>query len=402
MASGAARALFPLAAFAALVALLDYADWGEGPSRAGALALGAAALAWLWRHPPPWYAGVRPWLVLAAAVALLRFAPATLASRGRLTYVNDIGWTTVRAVQALEVGRSLYASQLDPQRDLPRAGPGYDWFMGYKYGPLVPRFYAPFLRWAGGPRGLFWGNALLLAVAVLVVASLAARAAGADAALAAAAALLWPQMVRFELFDRGVNDLLSTALCALALLLACARPAAPALRAVLAGAAVGLSISAKPLPGALLLLVLPGTVPAAPLAAGLAAGLAPLLPDLLATPRELLANLVLFNVARPGDSTGAGAALPAWLAWSPQVVGLGLAIATAARYQRGPRTARELVIASALLVTVFLAGGKLIHRNYLIWWLPLAAAALGAACYPARPAAAPPRPPGAPSPGTPG
>ena len=398
---GAARTLFPLAGFLALVALLDYADWGEGPTRAAGLALGAAALAWSWRHAPPWSAAYRPWLLLALAVALLRFGPA-LSARGRPAQLNDIGWTTVRAVEAIRAGRSPYAGRLDPQRDLPRDGPGFAWFMGYKYGPLVPRFYAPFLRWGGVPRGLFAGNALLLAVAVVVVAALAARAGGLDAALAAATGLLWPQMVRFELLERGVNDLLPTALAALALLLACARPGRPAARAALAGVALGLSLSAKPLPGALLLLLLPGTVPAGALAAGLAVGLAPLVPDLLATPRELVANLVLFNLVRPGDSTGAGAALPPWLSWSPQLVGLALAVVVAVRYHRGPRTPRALVVSAALLLTVFLAGGKIIHRNYLLWWLPLAAAGLGAACYARAGPDPPPARAGAPSPGRPG
>jgi hypothetical protein len=373
MTGRAARALLPLAGFLVLAALLDLADWNEGPTRAAGLALFAAALALAWRRAPPAFAGPAAPLAAALAAALLRLAVEAppLVRHGR---PNDIGATTAAAVAARAQGRSPYATLVDPQRDLPRTGAGLDWFMGYKYGPLVPRWYGPFLAAFDYPRGLFAANAPLLAAAALLAAALARTAAGggAAAALAAAAALLWPRFPRWELFALGVNDLLPTAL-ALAALLAAARG-----RALLAGAALGLSLAAKPLPGALLLLLLPGTVRLAPLAAGLALGLSPYVPDLLTAPRELVANLLLFNLLRPGDSTGLAHALPPALAALPPLLGEAGALAAAVAYHRSRRTPRDLVLAAALVATLFLAGGKLIHRNYLLWWLPLAAAALGA------------------------
>ncbi|MFL5301903.1 MAG: hypothetical protein ACJ79R_16320 [Anaeromyxobacteraceae bacterium] len=391
--AAAARALLPLAALLALVALADYADWGEGPTRAAALALAGAALALLWRAPlpgPP--RAARAWLALAAAVALVRAAPALeQLSRPTGTGPNDIGYTTARAVNVIASGRSAYASLVDPQRDVPRRDPGFGWFMGYKYGPVVPRAYAPLLRALGMPRGLYATNALLLAAAAFLAALLAARAGGPAAALAAAAAVLWPQFARFELFWQGVNDLLPTVLALGALAIAAGRRTRGA--GLAAGVLVGLSLAAKPLPGALLLLVLPFAVPRLPLAAGIAVGLVPYLPDVLATPRELVANLVLFNVARPGDSTGAGAALPAALAGLPTLAGIGGALWTAAAFRKSARSARDVIAAAALAATLFVAGGKIIHRNYLLWWLPLAAAALGALAY---------REDAPPAPGTPG
>jgi hypothetical protein len=374
-AARAARALAPLAAFLALVAMLDMADWNAGPTRAAGLVLFAAALALLWRDPPAPTAGARPLLAAALLAALLRLGPELAGLRHASGPPNDIGWTTARALEALRQDRSPYAALVDPQRDLPRRAPGLGWFMGYKYGPLVPRFYAPFLDRVGYPGGLYAGNALLLVLTAALSAWLAARAGGGDAALAALAALLWPQFARFELFSQGVNDLLPTAL-ALAALLAAARG-----QGLLAGAALGLSLSAKLFPGALLLLLLPGTVRLLPLAAGMALGLLPYLPHLLEAPRELAANLVLFNLLRPGDSTGAAHGLPPWLAWLPPALALAGCAAAAAAYHRGRRAPRDLVLAAALLATLFLAGGKLIHRNYLLWWLPLAAAALGASCW---------------------
>jgi len=367
------RALLPLAALSGLVALLDLADWGAGPARAAGLALAAWALAVLWRRPLPPASGARPFLLAALVLSLLRLAPALGPGPGRSP--NDIGATTARAVNDLDMGRPIYAVPVDPQRDVPRADPGFGYFLGYKYGPLTPRYYAPFLSALDFPRGLYAGNALLLAAAAALAALLARRAAGSAAALAAAAATLLPGFVPFELFSQGVNDLLPTAL-ALSALLAAARGFG-----VASGLLLGLSMAAKPLPGALFLLLLPGTVRAGPFALGLAGGLAPYLPDLWRTPRELVANLVLFNLARPPDSTGLAAFLPGWAAPLPVLASAALVAAAAWAYHRGRRTPADLAAASALVATLFLAGGKLIHRNYLLWWLPLAAAALGALCY---------------------
>jgi hypothetical protein len=372
-AARASRALLPLAALSALVALLDLADWGAGPVRAAGLALAAWALAVLWQRPLPPAAGGRPWLAAALALALLRLAPQIGPASGRGP--NDIGATTARAVNDLDMGRPIYAIPVDPQRDLPRADPGFGYFLGYKYGPLTPRYYAPFLSAFGFPRGLYAGNALLLAAAALLASLLARRAAGGAAALAAAAAVLLPGFVPFELFSQGVNDLLPTAL-ALGALLAAARGFGAA-----AGLLLGLSMAAKPLPGALFILLLPGTVRIGPFAVGLGAGLAPYLPDLWRTPRELVANLVLFNLARPPDSTGVAAFLPGFASLLPALLSAALAVAVAVAYHRGRRAPADLAVAAALVATLFLAGGKLIHRNYLLWWLPLAAAALGAVGY---------------------
>ena len=380
------RELVPLAAFLALVALIDLADWNEGATRAAGLALAAGGLLWLWRAAPFFPAAAPGWLGVAVALALLRAAASLTSPEQRAASPNDIGWTTAHAIEARAAGASPYASLVDPQRILPRQEPGFGWFMGYKYGPVVPAYYRPFLQRFGVADGLYLGNALLLALAAALAAVLAGQVGGTRGVLAALAALLWPELARQELFRQGVNDLLPTVF-GLGALLVATQPGRAA--SAFSGALLGLSLAAKPLPGALLLLLLPGAVAAAaPFAAGLALGVLPYLPDLLATPRELAANLVLFNFVRPGDSTGAVSALPGWLPGSSrglasglvQLLALGLAASAAVAYHRSRRTPRDLILAAALVTTAFLAGGKLIHRNYLLWWLPLAAAALGA-CY---------------------
>jgi uncharacterized membrane protein len=149
----------------------------------------------------------------------------------------------------------------------------------------------------------------------------------------------------------------------------------------LAGLCVGLSISAKLLPGALFL---PCCLPAAPRARlgygiGVAAGVLPILPFLMAEPRALLDNIVIFNLLRPADSTS-------WLFFAPPALAtlahlaLGaLLIASIVGVWRGaPRLAARCGLGATLILATLLAG-PIAHHNYQLWWLPLMAALLGAA-----------------------
>ena len=80
------------------------------------------------------------------------------------------------------------------------------------------------------------------------------------------------------------------------------------------------------------------------LALGLAAGLAPYLPDLWRTPRELVANLVLFNLERPPDSTG----LAAFAAWPARV----MALLPALDYVLSLQRARFVLMKRTRIITV--------------------------------------------------
>lgn len=378
-AANANRALLPVAALGALVALIDVSDWNEGVTRAAALALGGCAIAALWRTPlPPLPRRSRRWLAVAAVAVILQLAHAWPQLTNPRNRPNDIGTTTQAAIHALQHRQSIYRARIDDQYG---PGEGFHHFAGYKYGPVVPRFYYQFMRVFGESRGLYAANAALLALAALAAGLLAARAAGgsAAAAIATIVVLFWPRMVHFELFVQGVNDLLPTSLVVLALL-GCAFE-----RPVVAGVALGLSLACKPLPGALLLPLLPWRTSARRLAIGLALGLLTMVPDFVRAPREMLANLVLFNFGRPGDSTSLLQALPTWAQPVVQLAGLALIAAVVVVYQRGRAETTRLICAAACVVTIFLVISKIIHRNYVLWWLPLVAAAVGATCY--RPAA---------------
>ncbi len=377
----ATRAYLPLALYLGLLDVVDVADWGQGWIRTS----GLMVIAWLlWvetRHPPGASRGLALWLIAPAAAGLLRYASETASLRqpdlGR--GMNDIGGTTVRAIYALRRGESLYASNIDVQHDLPRSGHGFDFFFGYKYGPLMPRYYAPFVEHFGGEAGMYIGNAILLLLVGALVTLIARRLAGCTAAMAAVFCLLFPGFTYFEIYNQGVTDLLPT------LFLLTSIWAALGARAFAAGLAIGLSFSIKPLPAALFAPLLVGTLPLLPLSLGTVVGATPLLPDLLSTPRELIANWVLFNLERPGDSTSLAYFAPAGFQEAAQTLVTTLVIAAivtvVAQYHRDGRRPCSLLTSGALATTLFLAGGKIVHRNYFLWWTPLLAIAVGVLGY---------------------
>jgi hypothetical protein len=90
---------------------------------------------------------------------------------------------------------------------------------------------------------------------------------------------------------------------------------------------------------------------------------------------------VLFNLSRPADSTSLVYAWPGWARTTIQLCGLAVIALVAITYQRGRRDATRLICAAAGIVTIFLDVSKVLHRNYVLWWLPLAAAAMAVTSY---------------------
>jgi hypothetical protein len=101
------------------------------------------------------------------------------------------------------------------------------------------------------------------------------------------------------------------------------------------------------------------------------------LPVLLWAPRELIANLLLFNLVRPTNSSSIRAHLPPSLEFVVSLAQLGVTLAIAVWFGRSQRRALDkLIIASALLTIAFVALNKIVHGNYLLWLQPLLALAV--------------------------
>jgi hypothetical protein len=387
LAREAVRVLLPLAAFALLLELIDTADWNRGQTRAAGFALaGCAVFVLRGAQFPALPARAWPYFALASAAVVVHVVLMWPMIANPQNTPIDVGRTTQSAVVVLAQHASIYSSPVDNQYG---PGEGLSFFGGYKYGPVVPRFYMPFIRRFGPTPGIYLGNALLLLGIACVVAALAWRASASPTraratALAAVLAALLPSVLWNEFFFAGTNDGLPTLLALLAVL-GCAWD-----RFALAGLALGLSLACKPLPALLLVPLMPWPRAWRQLTLGMGFGLAALLPDLWHTPRELIANLLLFNLSRPTDSTSFVHFLPAWARSYVQLAGFALIGLVSITHQRGQMRdpnrgsatyTRDLVCAVCGVIAAFLTVSKIIHHNYIIWWLPWAAVALAATCY---------------------
>jgi hypothetical protein len=358
------------------VLLIQKLNWGFGVEKAlvlGLLLLATPAVAALAERrrdrgdtPAP--------LSLVVAVAVLLVVEAGYAAKElRHPSLIDAATTTLAAGEVLRGGADPYAAALDPAAV---ALAQDQRFGGYKYLPMTIAAYQP-LGALLGLRGIVLTNLLLQLGMACLIYRLTLRLANASAACFALLLYLSLPLVPFQLFAKGATDLVAVLPLAAALLHFERRP-------LLAGFCVGLSLAAKPMPGALLLpccLPAQGTARVA-YATGIAVGLLPVLPFLLWSPLALFDNVVRFNLIRPADSTS-------WLAAAPPL-GAMLAHAVLALlytgsfvyiWRRRPALLHRIAMAVALILAAILAAPAA-HHNYQLWWLPLAAPLLAAALAP--------------------
>jgi hypothetical protein len=365
------------AAFWIAVALLQKLNWDLGGYKALVLLALLATTPLIIAAAARRQAGERRparWALLAAA-ALLALQTGYALKELRHPSLIDAATTTLAAQAELRRDGDPYAAPLDAAA---RSETGEARFAGYKYLPLTLLAYLPL----GAPlaeRGIVLTNLLLHLATLWLIFRLASALAGAGGAVLALLLYLSLPLVPFQLFAKGVTDPVAVLPMLAALLLA-------ERRALLAGLCLGLSLSAKLLPAALLL---PCCLPASPRARlayglGIALGLLPVVPFLAAGPAALFDNIVLFNLVRPADSTSwlfAAPAVAATLAHAALALFyLGVLVAV---WRRPPVLAARSGLAAMLILAAILAGPAA-HHNYQLWWLPLLAALLGAALAPER------------------
>lgn len=387
----------PVAAFWVLSALLGLADYENGLERAVALLVLAAGLVLLPLSAGP--TSRRVWLGSAVALGVL----AVVLAGARVHQVQqavaedrvptvDIATTTIASVELRDSGQDPYTSRIDAFGDQVRpGGTGFDHFAGFKYGPVMTWLYTPGVR-GGGGSGYFVTSLAALLLLALACAAWAFRASGVVAAAGAAALMLSTAFVDGELFRVGVNDAVPMALVVAAF---AARSRGGG---VLAGVLLGLSFGAKLFPAALLavpLLLAARSGRWRLVAAAAAVSALVYVPVLVRAPREVVANLVLFNLVRPGDRTGLLDGVPDALQ-SPLKAVLLLAVVlvlmtvglTVPRDDDGRRAQAGLASLATLAAVLFCAQSPVLHRNYLLWIAPLFAVALAVKVWGAPPAPA--------------
>src|SRR5437763_9834165 len=148
----------------------------------------------------------------------------------------DIAQTTLAAGTAVLAGKNPYSIPID-------VNPAYPEYDGYKYLPLMFLTYLP-LTSAIDATGIRLTNLSLDLTTAALVGWLARRQCGFVCGILAATLYLMLPMLPRDLYMNGVTDLAAMVPVLIAMALYQDRPA-------LAGAMVGLSVSAKILPGIL-------------------------------------------------------------------------------------------------------------------------------------------------------
>lgn len=381
------RAVVPVAGFWAATALVGLADYEQGLERAVALLVAAAGLVLLPHAPLP---SVRARQVLAVGLAVVALALVahrldqvrTAVDEGRNPTV-DIATTTIAAIEITRSGGNPYTARIDGFAEALRpGGTGFEHTGGFKYGPVMTYAYLPGVV-AGGSAGYYLTSFAGLVALAGAAGVWAARTAGPAAGVGALVLVLSTAFIDGELFFAGVNDVVPMAL------LVGAFAARTKGGGLLAGILLGLSFGAKLMPAGLLalpLLLAARTRRLELVVAAAAVSLAAYVPLLLRSPKELVGNLVRYNLDRPGDRTGLLDGLSKGeqsLVKLAVLVALGAVIATIVREvgRRGVAAQGQVACLAGACVALLYAASPVLHRNWLFWIVPFFAVGIAVKAY---------------------
>jgi len=357
------RLVLPAVIWASIL-VVQLFNWGQGSAKAMALLvvlLGTGALtvkartgssvsAESWNRP----------LIVACGV-LLAVHLGFLARHIVHPKLFDGPVMTLVAGRALFEGLNPYELPIDHKALEITGNPA---LAGYKYGPLMALGYLP-LGILLDQRGVLLTNLVLQLATLSLIYRLTLRLGTRTNALLAVLFYLSLPIVMRQVFGKGATDLLAVLPMLAALLALEERPG-------LAGFWVGLSISAKPLPGVLLVpCALPPAGRRASYVIGLIVGLVPTLVVMAISPVALYDNIILFNAVWPADQSS-------WLASVPSEMGTAMKtilVATylmlcAAVWRYPPGLAMRYGLMGAMTIFLVLSGPAA-HHNYQLWWVPL-------------------------------
>jgi hypothetical protein len=282
-------------------------------------------------------------------------------------HLVDMATTTLAAGQALLEGKDPYTLPIDEEALRITGDPA---LQGYKYLPMMAVIYLPLGAWLG-PRGVLLTNLTLQLATLCLIYRLGARAGSRNAGLVAVLFYLSLPIVLRQVFGKGATDLAAVVPLLAALLTLERSPA-------LSGFCVGLSISAKLVPGVLLA---PCALPPAgqrwPYLAGLVIGLIPALVFVVISPAALYDNIILFNAARTPDSTSWLASAPAAALSAARVAFVAsLAAVSLFVWRKTPGLVSRCGMLAGISLLAILSGPAA-HHNYHLWWLPLVSVLVG-------------------------
>jgi hypothetical protein len=279
--------------------------------------------------------------------------------------IADIGGTTLNAIHAVQKGINPYAVDIQD---------GYTGsvYRGFRYWPMMIAIYMPLVSFftTGWGAMRLTNFALDVITAALIVVLVRRRSGWLCGVLAASLYLMLP-MLSVRLYQMVDTDLAPTVLLLAALALYQTRPG-------LAGVMVGLSVSAKFLPGLLMLVCCLPEFRRSRYIGGFVLGLIPAIAFCLLAPSDFISNTVWALGASTLDSSSwsptfdssswlDGASFymisTTWLAFI-----LLMAAVSFVMISRPPDFFERCALYVICVVATLLAGHA--HNNYMLWWIP--------------------------------
>jgi Glycosyltransferase family 87 len=269
--------------------------------------------------------------------------------------VFDVADTSISAIKAMLMGLNPYKVDLD-QFD--------ERFTGYKYSPLLPIIYLPFVTLFGN-IGILICNSITIFLTALAVAALCQRIFGGNGVWAAMLFLVSPLVVMNVLVYR-INDLLAVLPICVAFLVWNRRPG-------LAGLLLGASASTKILPAPIAMaLLLPRGLPTARrFVVGIAVGLIPVIAFAALDPAAFFKNVVLFEIVRSSFPSSWLLHMPSSVIWLLRIGFVATFLATAAAALIRDWSIDRRMMAYVVLTIILLLTSQINQDNYWLWWIPL-------------------------------
>ncbi len=259
----------------------------------------------------------------------------------------------------------FFKSHLNPYEQKVDLSGEIDIFSGYKYMPLMFLLYSPFTL-LFGKIGVLYLN-IIIYIAFLIVSYFLIKKAYKNDVYTQAKYILFflsCYVITFEVFYRGVNDLIPAFLVLCSLTLFFYKKEIPA------GIFLGLSLAAKPFPGVFLFFLFLLNKRFRLGLYSIIVSAVFILPFALWNFWVFFLNTIYFNVLRNANPSSIYYFMPDFIKSIWIFLLLGIMVFICYKWLKSKRSEFDLLYYFTLISTVFLLMNKVTHRNYLIWVLP--------------------------------
>lgn len=343
--------------------LLFFFDW-NGIQRGAVLAVYIALMAFFYRKKqskaeiPAYFKKIAYFLVIAGFLLNITYNFWFYEDNLTEKYLYEGRANVLSAEYFFKQHLNPYSTQVDLSGEI-------DVFSGYKYMPLMFLLYSPFTL-LFGKIGVLYLN-ILVYIGFLVIAYFLIKKIYRNDRYSQAKYLLFflsCYVITFEVFYRGVNDLIPAffVLCSLTLFFY--------KKESLTGIFLGLSIATKPFPGVFLFLLFLLKKEFRLVIYSLIIPAVLIVPFVLWNFWAFFLNTIYFNVLRNANPSSVYYFMPEVVKFAWFFLLVLIICFLCYKWLNSKQSEFDLLYYFTLLSTVFLLMNKVTHRNYLIWVLP--------------------------------